>query len=937
MKKLFLTLMCLVACTVAQASGIDTDTLISSSVTKQKEIENGGDGIYRSIVVTDKSLSDFTIYRPRDVKWASQHEGRLPLLIWANGACGDDNSGYQNMLNHLASHGYVVIALGKMRLNDNDPTGGANGQQHVAEAINWMVKQVSNTKSDYYRAVNVNNIALSGHSCGGAEAIANCANTRVKTLLIMNAGMGGMSMGGASPQTLKSLHCPIIYLTGGPDDVAYANAQGDFNSITKVPVVWADLSTAGHGGTYWHQRGGDFARIALKWMDWHLKGKTQNAPIFLKPDYEDFKGWLFKNKNFKQTDYESAYDAGTTIGDTVFVRDDIAGSFALGADVSHTTQLEAGGRIYNNRKGKKADLLNVLKEEGMNAVRLRVWVNPRESWSTKADVQKVCTRAKKLGMDIMIDFHYSDFWANGGNQFKPAKWEGHTVDALVDDVYNHTFDVLNTLKKAGITVKWAQIGNDVENGMLWGDGRIGKENFARFLSSAYSAVKAVSPDTKAVIHVASGQDQEALTSFFDRLKGQSVEWDAIGLSAFPKWAGLSTGELISKTTASVKALKERYGKEVMIVETGHYNNRPLESNNFLCDFIDSLVVAGATGLFYWEPEVVKDYELGAWNPITDQASIALDAFNGIRHAEVPYTMTLRWQMPADSICNDLQHISIPVEADHIRNRVASIDLIDGKDVVASTTQPTDIFSWKTEEKGVHALYAKATSTDALTAITDTCYMVVGPLTVLDPCEVEDATKELAWNCTLQAPGDYMIVLKYKAGETLSAKLNVDDTRIATQRFTGTAEGKFGYATRVYTADDFESASADEPASAHTKDIRISLTPSSTKLGLPEVLSLMVIPMSGQPMPQGGSIIDHLAQIKNHMEQGCHIRKVGQQLFIEAPEDIREVRLYTTAGQLLQSVPGQQSSLTLPCPNVKGTIIVSVHTESGTYNLHYICQ
>ena len=110
-----------------------------------------------------------------------------------------------------------------------------------------MLKQEKLATSDYYHAIDVKNIAVSGHSCGGAQAIANCANSRVKTLLIMNSGMGsGVVMGGASPQTLKSLHCPIIYMTGGTDDVAYENAKYDFNNNVKKPVVWADLSNAGH-------------------------------------------------------------------------------------------------------------------------------------------------------------------------------------------------------------------------------------------------------------------------------------------------------------------------------------------------------------------------------------------------------------------------------------------------------------------------------------------------------------------------------------------------------------------------------------------------------------------------------------------------------------------------------------------------------------------
>lgn len=819
-------------------SSVPADTLISKDITRQKVVENGGGGIYRSIVVTDKSMTGYTIYRPRDVQWAAKHEGRLPLLVWANGACSDDNKGYENMLSDLASHGYVVIALGKMRMDDNDPSGGTSGSEHVAEAINWMVKQFSNTKSEYYHAVDVNKIALSGHSCGGAEAIANCGNSRVKTLLIMNAGMGGMSMGGASPQTLKSLHCPIIYLTGGTGDVAYENAKTDFGSITKVPVVWADLSTAGHGGTYWHHHGGDFERIALKWMDWHLKGKTQNAPVFLNPDYADFSGWKFQNKNFKAEDYEAAYRTGATVADTLFHHDAVAAHFALGADVSNTTKMEAAGQLYYNRQGKKADIMNILKDQGMNAVRFRVWVNPEESYSNKSDVQKLCTRAKRAGLDIMLDFHYSDFWANGGNQFKPRQWEGHTVDALVNDVYNHTFDVLNTLKKAGIKVRWAQIGNEVDNGMLWGDGRVGKANFLRFINSAYSAIKAVDPETQAVIHVGDGQNLSSLESFFDRLQNGEAQWDAIGLSAFPKWSGLKVDELIAKTVESVKGLQERYQRPVMIVESGHYNNRPLESNEFFAHFIDTLSQVGASGLFCWEPEVMKDYELGAWNPLTLKPSIALDAFLGLKHRSVPYLMKLSWDMPSDSICQSGDPLQIDVEATHIAGRISSLGLYNGRDLLATTDTLAPHFQVAELPKGINTLYVRATDTDGQTQTTDSCIFIQGPLTVADQTfkESPDGRDDAQyWSVRVTKPGQYMLVFKYQASDVLTPRVLLFDTRLSTLRFAATEPGKWGYVSKTITVD--------EPGT-----LLFSLHASSTKTVIPQVDTFCIIPLEDQPLP-----------------------------------------------------------------------------------------
>lgn len=840
MKRILTVLLACVSVFATQAMELPAaaDTMISTNVTKQNVIEKGGTGTYRSIVVTDKGLNGYTIYRPRDVQWAAKHEGRLPLLIWANGACGDDNSGYQNMLNELASHGYVVIALGLQRANDNDPTGGATSEKQMIEALNWMVKQVSSRTSDYYRAVDCNNVALSGHSCGGAEAIANCGNSRVKTLLIMNAGMGGMSMGGASPSSLNSLHCPIIYLTGGPDDVAYSNAQTDFNNIKKVGVVWADLSNAGHGGTYWHQHGGDFERIALKWMDWHLKGKEQNAPTFLTPDYKEFPGWNIQNRNFKAKNYMADYDAGPTVTDTIFNHTEISETFALGADMSLTSKQEAGGQSYYNRAGKKLDVFSILKSEGMNAVRLSVLVNPSDNYCNKADLQKLCVRAKKYGLDIMVDFHYSDYMTNGGNQFKPAAWENHSADKLVDDVYNHTYDVLNTLKKAGITVRWVQMGNDVQYGMLWGDGRVGKVDFTRFLNSAYSAAKAVYPEAQTVLHVAEGQDVDVLTAYYDQLLTNETNWDVIGLSAYPKWSGLKNDTVVARTMRCVTALKERYGKPVMVVETGHYNNRPLESNTFLCNLLTGLQSVGAAGLFYQSPEVMNEYELGAWNPLNWQPSIALDAFNGLKHVSVPYVMKIDWSLPSDTISQNAEPLMLPIKASHIRNRLQKIELLVGKEVVGTSETDSCVFRVENIQKGVNSLFARATSTDGVIVTSDTCSFIQGPLTVVDQSVVDTKDDKLTaqhWAVNVREAGEYMLVFKYRTSEQLTPRINVNESRVTTLRFTVTEGKRHAYASKTITLDE-------------TGETLITLQQASTKLTIPEVETLMVIPLNGQSLP-----------------------------------------------------------------------------------------
>lgn len=828
--------------------GMTDNTFVSDQVVRQKEVENGGSGQYKAVVVSEKTLTSCTVYRPRNVKYAAQREGRLPIFIWCNGGCSDTSIDYERMLTEMASHGYLVIALGPFKMTIDERPNGGIGEGVVVDAINWIVRQERLSSSDYYHAVDVNNIALSGTSCGGAQALANCTNSRVKTLLIMNAGMGTMAMGGATPATLQQLHCPLIYMTGGTGDVAYANATVDFANITKVPVVWADLSTAGHGGTFWQPAGGDFCRLALKWMDWHMKGYTQYADIFLTPNLKDFPTWTMKHKNFPATDYMAAYRPLTTVADTLFHTESLGEGFALGADVSMQTWIENRGYTLKDRTGRARDLMVIMKNQGMNAVRLRVWVDPSGGICNIDYVKNLCSKAKRQKLDVMVDLQYSDSWTGNGIQYKPLSWQGHSIDVLEQDVYNHTNNLLRQLKGTGANLRWIQIGNSVENGILWNEGRAPEnmENFVRFFQKASQAVKEVLPNAQTIVHLSTGHDTEATTSFLDILQTAGAQWDAIGLTAVPKWAGMEPEPLVEAVSANVETLSERYGCPVIVTETAYEIDRPLESNHFLMNLIESVAAAGGDGVFYREPALTDDYRLGAWNLLNGQPSIALDAFLGLKHTEVPYVMQIQWDMTDDIIYEATSSISIPVQVTHIRpERVSKVELKD-KTTILATAQATNpeltpqpfTLEWTDVQHGFYDLYALSTSTDELKASTDTINVIIGPAAVFTESTIEEGDEEIPtsqhWQVPFVEPGNYMLGFKYTTNQRQLCTLYMEGESISAFSFK-IAEGHPTYQTYTLSLD-----------AAGTVDL--SLAPMSDLYSLPPIQKLVIIPLDGQALP-----------------------------------------------------------------------------------------
>lgn len=314
----------------------------------------------------------------------------------------------------------------------------------------------------------------------------------------------------------------------------------------------------------------------------------------------------------------------------------LAQDFWLGADISGITNDEAHGRKFYDVDGQETDVLQLMKDYGMNAIRVRVWVNSIDGFSSPEDVLALCKRAKKLGLPVMIDFHYSDSWADPGNQIIPQSWMDMEPELVALALANHTEDMLQALKDAEIDVRWVQVGNETTNGMVWPLGKYPEQatNYAMFSQAGYDAVKRVYPDAQVIVHLDNGFDQAMYDDFFDTLKNNNAQWDMIGMSVYPYWA-MESGKMpdeevtLRSSIDNIKHLKNKYGTDVMIVETGYDARRPDEGYSFMNALIDQALnnTNGACrGVFYWAPEINAEsqYHLGAFSQ--DRPTHIMDAF-----------------------------------------------------------------------------------------------------------------------------------------------------------------------------------------------------------------------------------------------------------------------------------------------------------------------
>ena len=308
--------------------------------------------------------------------------------------------------------------------------------------------------------------------------------------------------------------------------------------------------------------------------------------------------------------------------------------FWLGADISGTTALEAHGGQLFNAQGEKRENTQLMKDYGLNAVRLRVWVNPKDGFCNKEDVLVMAKRAKAHDMAIMIDFHYSDWWADPAKQNIPEAWKELDYKQMKKALAKHTRETLQLLKDNDIDVKWVQVGNETTHGFLWDMGRAEKnmKQYAGLSDAGYAAVKKVYPKAICIVHLDGGCDIKRYHFIFNGLKQYKSRYDMIGLSVYPYWdieAGLtkSDQETLDKAIANICQLYQEYGKELMIVETGYNADEPEKGKKFLSDLIEASVnqtEGHCKGVFYWAPELEGHYKLGAFR--NHRPTVIMDAY-----------------------------------------------------------------------------------------------------------------------------------------------------------------------------------------------------------------------------------------------------------------------------------------------------------------------
>ncbi len=305
--------------------------------------------------------------------------------------------------------------------------------------------------------------------------------------------------------------------------------------------------------------------------------------------------------------------------------------FIKGMDVSMLKELEKHGAAYY-LEGKERDLFEILRIFGVNLIRLRLWNNPYnengESYGGGTNdletTLELAKRAKDQKLKIMLDFHYSDFWADPAKQIKPKEWEGLNGEELQEAVYCYTKDILSRMRDENVLPEFVQVGNEVTNGLLWPDGKLeNTKMMAAFLKAGIRGTREVNPDIKILLHLDFGTDNEMYRKWFGAITPYELDFDIIGMSYYPFWNGS-----MEALVYNMNDISKTFGKEVLVAETSiGYTTDPLGCNGVvfseelekntpypatkggqeqflqdLCNAVRSVGGHRGIGIIYWEPE-----------------------------------------------------------------------------------------------------------------------------------------------------------------------------------------------------------------------------------------------------------------------------------------------------------------------------------------------
>jgi len=279
----------------------------------QLKPDTRGTGSYPSLKEMDWSLPDHTVYRPADL--SRVRDGELGVIAWGNGGCSRDGASVRFHLAELASHGYLVIAPGRILTGPGAmpsparAAGPAVPEDYstvgdVQKGIDWALAENANPASQFYRKINPDFVAVSGFSCGGIQALKLAHDPRVKAVVIHNSGLladglPAMAFMPTSKALLKTLRTPVVYIQGGPTDIAYENGMDDYRRIDHVAAAMLNQDT-GHGGTFLADNGGRAAQVAVAWLGWQLRNDKAARAMFVGENCGLCRdpAWTIERKNF---------------------------------------------------------------------------------------------------------------------------------------------------------------------------------------------------------------------------------------------------------------------------------------------------------------------------------------------------------------------------------------------------------------------------------------------------------------------------------------------------------------------------------------------------------------------------------------------------------------------------------------------------------------